>query len=253
MIFVYRLLPFASSLIVALGFWLQLKYPFQYPWIVLVTALTMPVSAIIIARGKVKAADFLEKMLPSFILLAVLAFALLLSENAIGRTVIIILATAAAYLSLELLFLLAYAPPKYPVHGLSRVNIAYVPFIIFYAAATSAGLMTFLHTSAWVHIVLLVLLGLVLFRTTGHPEATSEQNNRWMLIGAIVGLHLGLLGVMLPLSMYAQGAAAMVIFSGILRLRRYLYHPMPGKRQALFEGMTAVAFLIAVLATSRWL
>ncbi len=253
MIFIYRLLPFVTTLVVALGFWLQLKYPFQYPWIVGFASLSMPVSAFLIARGKVKFSDFLEKMLPSFILLAVLAFALLLSEDALGRTIIIILAASVSYLSLELLFLLAYSPPKYPVHGLSRVNMAYVPFIVFYAVATSVGLMTFLHTSLWVHIVVMVLLGLVLFRTTGHPEATSEQNHRWMLIGAIVGLHLGLLGVMLPLSMYAQGAAAMVIFSGMLRLRRYLYHPMPGKKQALLEGSAAVVFLIAVLATSRWL
>ena len=253
MIFLYRLLPFGAAVFTAVGFWLQLQYPFQYPWIVIVGAVFLPLSSFLIARGRVRAVDFLEKMLPTFIFIATLIFALLLTEGALGRYIIIVLAMIAVYLSLELLFLYAFMPPKYPVHGLSRVNIAYVPFIIFYATSTSVGLMTFVHISYWMHIVLMVFMGLVLFRTTGHPEATREQNLRWMAIGALVGLHLGFLGVVLPLNMFAQGAIAMLIFAGVLRLRRYLYHPLPGKIQAWMEGVATVVFLVTIVVTARWL
>ncbi|MDF1497425.1 MAG: hypothetical protein P1P90_05200 [Patescibacteria group bacterium] len=253
MIFIYRLLPLLSAVFVAFSFWLQLQYPFQYPWIALVGVAVLFISAFLMSQGRVKLSDLMEKMLPTFIFLATLVFSLLLSESAVGRWIIICLGTIATYLSLELLFLLAFAPPKYPVHGLSRVNIAYVPIILFYAAATSVGLMTFIHTPIWIHITLMAVLGLVLFRTTGHPEATREQNNRWMLIGLILGLHLGFMGAVLPLSMYAQGAIAMLLFCGLLRMRRYLYHPLPKKAQAWVEGVAAVVLLIAILTTTRWL
>lgn len=253
MIFLYRLLPFAAAVITAVGFWLQLQYSFQYPWIVIAGASALPVSSFFIARGRVKAMDFLEKMLPTFIFILSLIFALLLTEGRLGSYVIVVLAVIAVYLSLELLFLYAFMPPKYPVHGLSRVNIAYVPFIVFYTTSTSVGLMTFIHTSYWIHVFLMVFLGAVLFRTTGHPEATREQNLRWMAIGAVVGLHLGFLGAVLPLSMLAQGAIAMVIFAGMLRLRRYLYHPLPGKVQAGLEATLAAGVLVAVSLTARWL
>jgi len=253
MIFFYRLMPFCGAITVAMVLWLQIRYPFQYPWIALLGPLAVAVISIFMAKGRVRFFDFLEKMLPTYIFLAALVFALLLSEGAAERWVIIVLGTLASYFSLELLFLLAFTPPRYPVHGLSRVNIAYVPFILFYATATSVGLMTFIHISFWIHVALMAILGLVLFRTTGHPEATREQNRRWMLIGMIVGLHLGFMGAMLPLTMYAQGAIAMLMFSILLRLRRYLYHPLPGKKQAWLEGVAAAILLVVILSTTRWL
>jgi hypothetical protein len=234
-------------------FWLQIQYPFHYPWIALLGVGTLPLISFLMARGRIGYKDLLEKMLPTLIFIITLVFAMLLVEGGVQLTIIIVLAGIAVYLSLELLFFLAFAPPRYPVHGLSRVNIAYVPFIVFYASATSVGLMTFVHTPFWIHVSIMTALGLILFRTTGHPEATKEQNQRWMLLGLVTGLHLGFLGAMLPLSMFAQGAIAMIVFSSMLRLRRYLYHPLPGKKQAWLEGVMAFVLLGVVITTSRWL
>ncbi len=253
MIFLYRLLPVLSAIVVALSFWLQIQYPFQYPWIGVFGLAILLISSFLMARSRVKIFDLIEKMLPTFILVATLVFSLLLSEGVIERWIIILMGTVATYFSLELLFLYAFSPPRYPVHGLSRVNIAYVPLIIFYVTVTSIGLMTFLHTASWIHIAIMAVLGLVLFRTTGHPEATREQNMRWMLIGVILGLHLGFMGAVLPLSMYTQGAIAMLLFSVLLRLRRYLYHPLPSKKQAWLEGVSAAGIFVAILSTTRWL
>jgi len=96
-------------------------------------------------------------------------------------------------------------------------------------------------------------LGVTLFRTTGHPDASAEQNRRWMLVGGLVGLHLGLLGVMLPLAMNVQGAVAMIVFGGILRMRRYLYQPFPSRAQAWTEFVLGACMLVALTVTSRWL
>lgn len=251
--FIYRLLPILSSILIAASLWLQIRYPFQYPWIAILGFCTLPLFSYLISRGRVKFLDMGEKMLPSVIFILILIFALLLAEGWMVRWLIIVFGFVVTFLSLELLFFLAYVPSRYPVHGLSRVNMAYVPFIVFFTSATSVGLIIFLHISLWVHVVLMAVLGLVLFRTTGHPEATKEQNRRWMLIGLVLGLHLGFLGVVLPLTMYAQAAIATILFSGILRLRRYLYHPLPSKRQAWLEAAALTLFFVLVLFTSRWL
>lgn len=260
MIFLYRLLPFVTALIVASVLYFQFQRPFEYPFIAAIAFICVVVAAFLIARGRVAFWDVVEKMLPTAIFILALIFSILLVEGEVQRLLIVGLGFAASYLSLELLFFLAFMPSRYPVHGLSRVNIAYVPFIIWYTTATSVGLITFLNspkslhtTLVVIHVSLMVILGMLLFRTTGHPEATRQQNRRWMLIGAITGFHLGALGVMLPLSMFAQGAISMIVFSVMLRLRRYLYHPIPGRAQAWAEGVAVSVFFGIVLFTSRWL
>ena len=253
MIFFYRLLPILSALVVGGVFYGQWQQPLAYPWIAAVGILAVSLAMILISRRRVRLADMAEKMLPTFILLVALAFGLLLAEGALAHWVIIIIGSLASFLSLELLFLLSFMPSRYPVNSLSHVNIAYVTFIVWYTAATSVGLMAFLHSPKWLFVSLFVGLSLILFRTTGHPGATREQNRIWMLVGALAGLHVGLLNSALPLSMAAQGTLSMVVLCGILRMRRYLYHPLPGRRQAWIEALTAILLVGTVMGTSRWL
>jgi len=253
MAFIYRLLPMFTAALVAASFYAQFSYPFDFPYWAAAGVVCLPLSAFLIARRRVAYADLAEKMLPTLLLIVSLAFSMLLSEGALSMWLIIVLAAVATYLSLELLFFLAFMPSRYPVNGLSRVNIAYVPLTVWYAVATSTGLITFLHSPVWFHVAGMILLGIVIFRTTGHPEATPEQNRRWMLVGAFAGLHLGLLGIILPVSMTAQGMVGMILFSAILRMRRYLYNPMPGRRQAIAEAVAAIVILGVALGTTRWL
>lgn len=249
----YRILPFLSSLITAAAFYFQFKQPFDYPWFASLGALALPVSAYLVSYKRIVLWDMVKKMLPTMLLILALAFAMLLVEGAIEQWIVIALSFIGSFLSLQLLFFLCFMPSRYPVGGLSRVNIAYVPLIILFSVSTSTGLINFLHTPRWPHIVGMVLLGILLFQTTGHPEASVEQNYTWMLVGAITGLYLGLLGAMLPLGIWQQGALGMVVFCGILRMRRYLYNPLPGKRQAASEFALALIFLVAIAITSRWL
>lgn len=249
----FRILPLLSSLATAAAFYFQFRQPFDYPWFAGIGVATLPLSAYLMSRKRVGLRDLIEKMLPSALLLLALAFAMLLIEGALQQWIIIVLAFASSFLSLQLLYFLCFMPSRYPVSGLSRVNIAYVPLIILFAVSASAGLITFLHAPSWPHVLGLVSLGVILFRTTGHPEASAEQNRVWMLVGGITGLQLGLLGAMLPLGMWAQGTLCMIVFCGILRMRRYLYNPLPSKRQAAAEFALGLIFLAIVAITSRWL
>lgn len=253
MYFIYRLFPALAALAIGLCFYSQLGQPRVYPWIALGGVLLAVVAIFAMGHKRVKLVDLAEKMLPTMILLLSLVFGMLLAEGVWARWAIVGFGVVATFLSLELLFLLSFTPSRYPMSGLSHVNIAYVPFIIWYTVANSVGLMTFLHSPDWIHVLAMTLVSVVLFRTTGHPGATPEQNKVWTLVGGLVGLHIGLLGIMLPMSMAAQATLGMIIICAILRLRRYLYHPLPGRKQAWIEGVTAVLILGVAIGTARWL
>jgi hypothetical protein len=253
MMILFRLLPWIVALLEGAVFWMQLRHPLLYPWIVLIGVVAMPLATVVIAWRRFPLRDAFERMLPSFVLMASLAFALLLSEGAIAIWCVIALAMASAFISLEMLFLMVYDPPRYPVNGLSRANIAYVPVAVWYAASTSNGLLVFLHAKPLWHIALMTVMGTILFRTTGHTDATGEEKAVWMLLGAVIGAQVGLLGVMLPVAMPVHGLIAALILSSTLRVRRYLYHPKPSSRQAWIEGALAAALFVATLATAKWL
>ncbi len=253
MIFIYRLLPATTALAVGILYYVQFENSLAYPWIAILGTLSVVFVAWLMSRTRVSLVDMVEKMLPTFLLLGVLVFGMLLSEGELAKWSIIVLSVLSSFLSLELLFLLSFMPSRYPVNGLSHVNIALVPFILWYTVSTSVGLIAFLHSSKWIYVALVAVVSVILFRTTGHPGATKEQNVIWMFIGAAVGLHIGLLSVMLPLSMAVQGAMACLIFCIVLRMRRYLYHPIPSKQQAWMEGLAALVLILTLITTSRWL
>lgn len=248
-----RLLPWLIALGEGILFWFQLQHPLTYPWIVIFGVIAMPLATIAIAWRRFLLRDAFERMLPSYVLIASLAFALLLAEGTIAVWCVIAIAMITSFISLELLFLMVYDPSRYPVNGISRANVAYVPVAVWYAASTSNGLIVFLHAAPIWHISLLTVMGAILFRTTEHATATREEKSVWMILGAVIGAQVGLLGVMLPVSMPLHGLIAAAILSSALRVRRYLYHPKPSLRQAWIEGIGAVVLFIGALATAKWL
>ncbi|MBU1348914.1 hypothetical protein KJ781_02500 [Patescibacteria group bacterium] len=253
MIVILRILPAVAALVVAVSFSVQLRTPLQYPWLATIGVCAFLVATLAISWGRVRFVDMLEKMTPTSILILALGFAMLLAEGSGSKIAIVVLAGFTAFVSLELLFLLAFNPTRYPVHGLSRVNIAYVPIAIWYVACTSAGMLIFLHMDRLWHILIMVLLGTILFRTTGHPQASWKENATWSAVGALVGGHVGLLGIMLPVSMPVQGFVAAFLLSAALRVRRYRYDPKPSVRQGWIEAVAGAVALVAVLTTGKWL
>lgn len=253
MILLIRLLPLFVGLSEAGFFWWQKKSPGAYPWFVLAAAACLPLASAVIAWGRVKFGDLLEKMSPTYALILILGFALLLVETRWELYLLMALAAASSFVSLELLFLLARNPAAYPVNGLSHVNVAYVPLAVFYAVSTSSGLLVFLHSDGIWHVAMCAVLGVVLFRTTGHPGASRQQNDVWMAVGGLVGLEVGLIGLLLPLGLSVQGLVAALLLCGALRVRRYLYDPKPSRRLALAEILIGLAFFAVSLASAKWL
>jgi hypothetical protein len=74
-----------------------------------------------------------------------------------------------------------------------------------------------------------------------------------MLVGALIGMNVGILGVFLPVSMATQGVIAALILCAALRVRRYRYDPRPAVRQARLEGILALIAFVTVLVTAKWL
>lgn len=253
MILILRLLPMLTGLAVAGLFAWQRVHPTVYPWAVVLAAAMVIGVSLILAWRKGSLRDLSEKMAPTVIAVISLGFGLLLSEGRLANIAVVTLAGVCTFTALELLFVYVFHPASYPVNGLSRLNIAFVPLSAWYAAATSVGLLTFLHTPRVWHVVLLTVMGAILFRTTGHPGASAAQNRVWMLIGAATGLHVGWVSLTLPLSMPIHGAFAALVFASVLRVRRYLYDPRPSRRAAWGESIGACILLISVLATAQWL
>lgn len=253
MIVFIRFLPLLAALLNAALFWLQTEQPGTYPFFVLIGVASVPVASFLIAWRRLKLTDLLEKMAPTFVFLLSLAFGLLLAEHPPAILTIVVLASVATYLSLELLFLLAFNPAAYPVNGLSRVNMAYVPIAVWYAVSTSAGLLVFLHVNRAIHLLITAGLGALLFRTTNHPGATSRQNAVWTLVGVLTGLEIGWIGLLLPISMGMQGIVAALIFTSALRVRRYLFDPKPSRRMAWSEAAAVFLLCVALAGTAKWL
>ncbi|MEK7655624.1 MAG: hypothetical protein AAB386_03020 [Patescibacteria group bacterium] len=253
MVIFIRFLPYLIAALEGVVFVQQILHPLSYPWIVFIGVAALPVAAAVMTFRRVPFMDMLEKMTPSFVLLASLAFGLLLAETRIAYGVIVVLSIMTTLISLELLFTLAFNQTRYPVNALSRVNIGYVPIAIWYTAATSSGLLIFLHVSKIWHPVLMVVLGTILFRTTGHPGATRQQNAIWTALGALIGLHVGLLGLFLPVEMPVHGFIATIVLCSALRVRRYMYDPKPSGNHAWIETASALVAIIAVLSTAKWL
>jgi hypothetical protein len=253
MILLIRLVPLLTGLAQAALFWSQRREPRLYPWLAALAVVLLFAASLVIGGRQVKFRDMLEKMAPTYLVVAVLGFALLLVEGQWPFWLLMALAAFSAFISLELLFLHARNPRAYPINGLSHVNIAYVPLAVWYATMTSSGLLVFLHSDGIWHVALSAALGLILFRTTGHPGATPQQNRVWMIVGALVGCEIGLLGLLLPVAMPVQGLIAVLLFCGALRVRRYLYEPRPSRRLAWSESLGLTVMLAATLLSAKWL
>lgn len=253
MLLLIRLLPYIAAFSVGCSSWFQANHPAGYPWFSLFGLLVFVAAIVVTSWGRLSFRSVVEKMLPGLLLQMSLGFGLLLVETSFSLWTIHVVAAISALLSLELLFLLCFEPGAYPVNGLSRLNIAFVPLIVWYAVSTSTGVMIFLHTPHLAHVALCAFLGVALFRTTGHPGATKAQNRIWSFIGFLVGLHVGWLGLHIPLSMPLQGAIAAVLFGVALRMRRYVYAPVPRVQVAWTEAISVAIFFIVAMSTAKWL
>jgi hypothetical protein len=120
------------------------------------------------------------------------------------------------------------------------------------------GLQVFLTDPAWVHIADTVtlgvfsLLGAILALITCHPTSDRGHRVRWSAFGALLGLQIGILCVILPVALPVIGCTAALGLASPLRARRYGHDPKPPTQLAWAEGSMALVFFLALLLVSRW-
>ena len=253
MLIFVRLLPLLVGVLNALLFFLQARNADAYPWLALLAfAVLLGAVVVMLWRRRRGSADDVRLMIPSFTALLVSAYALLLAEGALALWIIPLFAGGVSFVSLELLFLSTFVSARYPVNGLSHVNLTIVPLALWLTAFTSVGLTVFVNSSRLVPILAMCVVTFLLFYATSHAEAGHVSRRRWAWLGAWLGLHLGVFGAVLPVNMVLHGTLAAVAGSFALRARRYSIQPQIPKKVMVFESLMALALITVILATAQW-
>jgi hypothetical protein len=209
-------------------------------------------SAILICWRHLSWTEAVAKLTPASLAFASGSLAFLLVEGEIERVVLSLVVIFLPWIVLELLFLSIYDPARYPVNGLSRLNLAFLPLAAFYLAMALNGLLVFVRLPWMWTVGAFTVLGACAFAATEHPAADAAHRRRWLLLGGLLGGQVGALVVALPFSFLVQGAMAALFLAFPLRWRRYAYQPVPSSRQAFVEATLLLGAFALLLTTSRW-
>ena len=223
-----------------------------YPW-PLIALLAAYCTAIgFIAYRRLPAKELLTKMAPSVIALISMGFAFLLIETPESRLALSLLVAGSTAVSLEMLWLLLFDPSRYPVHGLSRLNLAFMPLAAFFTGLSLTGLGYFIRTPEWITPVTLGMLGGLAFILTSPHSQSMSHRIRWGILGIAIGFQAGILAIILPVSIMVQGALAAMLFAIPLRIRRYSTGVTPRSLMAWSEGIGVSILFLTILLVSRW-
>lgn len=252
MLFLRRFLPVVVGLLAFGAYGWQAQSPRSYPWLAVAAVALFTGAALSMAWKRVPLPLFLARMGVSFLLLLSLGYALLLAEGVWAQWGIPVLAGVASFAALELLFLHVFLPQRYPVNGLSHLNLALVPLVLWCVQSGNVGLAMFIHAPQWIGLCLIGFVCGVLFWATAHAESRTAHQRRWTFLGALIGVHLGLLGALLPLPIPAHGAYAAVLGAVGLRARRYGIAPRVPRRMVLVELAVALVLMVTLFSTGQW-
>jgi hypothetical protein len=252
MLLFLRFLPFIVAVLDALLFRWQAMSADTYPWLAVAGVMMFCCAGFMVGRRRIEFRELVSKLFIPLIALIVLAYGLLLAEGLIATFAIPITAAVIVFAALELTFLLAYLPSRYPVNGLSRLGLSLVPVILWIAQSTSVGLLVFIRISHLIPLVVMALITAFLFWFTSYRGVSEEHRKRWTMLGAWLGLQLGLLAIFLPVNLSVQGALAAISGCLALRCRRYGIAPRKSARVVWIEVACAIILLVLVLGTARW-
>ncbi|MBP7006203.1 hypothetical protein KBB27_03720 [Patescibacteria group bacterium] len=254
MILLLRLAPMLAGFAIYALFEWQWTHPLFFPWPLLgAMAAYLVIAARLVAVRKDRW-DMMWKAIPGLLLLGSATVCSLLFEEIFWQHGLSLFVAIATYLSLELLFLLAYDPARYPVHGLTYLDVGIVPLTNALLVWGMVGVRTFqkLMLPFWMPMIVLMVVNAIGFIATSHPDATREQRRAWAMFGGAIGAALGVLILFLPLTMPAQAFLAALLVAAPLRLRRYGFSPYPPRAMAWFEGGVFLLLFIGLLLLSPW-
>ncbi len=247
-----RLIPWASAIVLAGAMEWFARNPLLYPWPQIVGLSLFLCSFILLAYRRLPVMEIISYGLPSVLTMIGLGVAMLLADSFWERTLFIILFVGIPFLILELLYTLTSDPIRYPVNALSRINIALAPLAIFSMTASLVGVYVFAPLPWWCLLFALCFVSAVFAFATSHPTADKSHRIRWTVIGALIGLHAAVLGLILPVGMTVTGAIAAFLLAFPLRTRRYGFAPVPSRTHAWTEGAMGSILVISLLLSARW-
>lgn len=252
MMMLLRIVPFLAGVTNGYLFFLQVQKPEFFPWICIPAVAVYLVSIVLINRGHWKGIEHIRTLIPACMAIVVSGYGLLLIEGFLLWYAVPLFVGMTTYLVLELQFLHAYVPARYPANGISHVNLVLVPCLFWLTMYTSVGVTIFVNVSNSIPVISMSVIGLLLFYATSYAEATMLQRWRWAWIGMWIGCQIGLLGVVLPLNLFIQGALAALCGGFALRVRRYGIQPPVPFRLMMLESVGFFGLLILICATARW-
>lgn len=233
----------------------QWRVPLAYPWaLILCVVLYIGVVARM-AWARDERWMVLWKSLPMvFFLLAATVCAVML-EEVFWRQVLSFFVGVTSYMALELLFLHLYHSSRYPVNGLTHLELGLIPVTNALLAWGVVGVRIFAKTLApptWSVPLVFACVNMLAFAVTSHPDASAYSRYVWIGFAAFTGFSIGLLLLFLPLAMPAQAFLAALLIALPLRLRRYEFRPQLSRATAYLEAGIAFIAFFALLLLSRW-
>ena len=250
-----RLAPIGAGLAAYALFEWQWTTPKAYPWALLFIAVLYMTVVARYVWSRVDRWSMLWNAIPfALFFLSATAIALMIEES-FWRHGLSVFTGFVMYMSLELLFLHLYHTARYPVNGLTHLQLGLIPIINAFVAWGIVGVQTFQKMLAppfWGVILGFALTNGLLFAITSHPDATTYKRRAWIAFGAATGAGIGCLLLFLPLAMPAQAFLAALLIAAPLRVRRYGFRPAIPTATAVIEGGVAVVAFFSILLFSRW-
>ncbi len=197
----------------------------------------------------------LWKSLPMVCFLLAATVCAVMLEEVFWRHALSLFVAVTSYMALELLFLHLYHSSRYPVNGLTHLELGLIPVTNALLAWGVVGVRVFAKTlapPAWSIPLVFAAVNALAFAVTSHPDATPYSRRIWTAFAAFSGLAIGILLLFLPLAMPAQAFMSALLIALPLRLRRYGFRPQLPRATALIESIVAILAFLSVLLLSRW-
>ncbi len=250
-----RIAPMLTGIATYFLFEWQWRVPLLYPWALLACIALYAGTVVRMTWSRSDRWTMVWTSLPVVgFLLAATACAVMLEEP-FWRHALSLFSAITSYMALELLFLHLYHASRYPVNGLTHLQLGLIPLTNALLAWGLVGVRVFAKTlapPAWTVPLMFTGVNALAFAVTSHPDASAYARRVWILFAAFTGFATGLLLLFLPLAMPAQAFLAALLVALPLRLRRYGFHPHIRRVTAWIEAGVACIAFFTVLLLSRW-
>lgn len=250
-----RIAPILTGIATYFLFEWQWRVPLLYPWALLACICVFAATVVRMTWSRKDRWVMMWTALPvASFLLAAAACAVMLEEP-FWRHALSLFSAVTSYMALELLFLHLYHTSRYPVNGLTHLQLGLIPLTNALLAWGLVGVRVFAKTlapPAWTVPLVFAGVNALAFAVTSHPDAAVYARRAWIAFAAFTGFSIGILLLFLPLAMPAQAFLAALLVALPLRLRRYGFRPQVSRVTAWVEAFIACGAFFAVLLLSRW-